>query len=149
MTTTDAKSQQALQIGQALLEAFNDANWPRFREMLAPEVIYEETGTGRRLEGVEAYMTALEGWKRAFPDARCTIRHSMASGDTAVFELVWEGTHSGPLEGPGGAIPASGKRIRVPAALASSVQSEKAISIRHYLDVLALMQQIGAIPAPG
>jgi steroid delta-isomerase-like uncharacterized protein len=148
MTTTGASGQQALQIGQALLEAFNDANWPRFREALAPEVVYEETGTGRRIQGTEAYMTALEGWKRAFPDARCTIRQSIASGDTAVFELVWEGTHSGPLESAAGTIPPSGKRIRVPAAFASTVQGDKATSLRHYLDVLALLQQIGAMPAP-
>jgi steroid delta-isomerase-like uncharacterized protein len=149
MTTTDTRGQQALQIGQALLEAFNDTNWPRIREALAPDVVYEETGTGRRLEGTEAYMAALEGWKRAIPDARCTIRQSIASDDTAVFELVWEGTHSGPLESPGGTIPASGKRIRVLAALASTVRGDKVTSVRHYLDVFALLQQIGAIPAPG
>jgi steroid delta-isomerase-like uncharacterized protein len=149
MTTADTTSQQALQIGQALLEAFNDTDWPRVREGLSPDVVYEETGTGRRLEGIEAYMAALEGWKRAFPDARCTIRHSLASGDTAVFALMWEATHTGPLESPGGAIPASGKRIRVPAALASTIQSNKATSVRHYLDALSLLQQIGAIPAPG
>ena len=149
MTTTDTKSQQALQIGQALLEAFNDADWPRFRERLAPDVVYEETGTGRRLEGAEAYMAALEGWKRAIPDARCTIRQSIASGDTAMFELVWEGIHSGPLESPGGASPASGKQIYVQAAFASTVQGDKVTSVRHYLDVLTLLQQIGAMPAPG
>jgi steroid delta-isomerase-like uncharacterized protein len=149
MTTTDTKSQQALNIGQALLEAFNDADWPHFREMLAPSVVYEETGTGRRLEGADAYMAALAAWKQAIPDARGKIRQSTASGDTAMFELVWEGTHSGPLETPGGPIPASGKHIYVQAALASTVQDGKVTSVRHYLDVLTLLQQIGAMPAPG
>jgi steroid delta-isomerase-like uncharacterized protein len=149
MTTMDTMSLQALQIGQALLEAFNDADWPRFRATLAPGVVYEETGTGRRLEGVEAYMAALAGWKQAIPDARGSIRQSIASGDTAMFELVWEGTHTGPLESPGGVIPASGKQIYVQAALASTIQGDKVVSVRHYLDVMTLLQQIGAIPAPG
>jgi steroid delta-isomerase-like uncharacterized protein len=149
MTTMDTMSQQALQIGQALLTAFNDADWPRFREMLAPTIVYEETGTGRRLEGVEAYMAALAGWKEAIPNARGSIRQSLASGDTAMFELVWEGIHSGPLETPGGPIPASGKQIYVQAALVSTVQNGKVTGVRHYLDVLTLLQQIGAMPAPG
>ena len=46
MTTMDTISLQAMQIGQALLEAFNDADWPRFRELMAPGIVYEETGTG-------------------------------------------------------------------------------------------------------
>ena len=147
MTTADTTD--ALQLGQLLLEAFNEANWPRFREALAPDVTYEETGTGRRLEGTEAYMAALEGWKRAIPDVHCTIRNRIAAGDTAGFELVWEGTHSGPLDSKGGAIPASGKQIRVLAALASTSQGNKVKSVRHYLDVLTLLHQIGAIPSPG
>jgi len=146
MTTADGTSQQALRVSQSLLEAFNDADWTRYRELLAPDIVYEETGTGRRIEGTEAYLVVLEVWKRGIPDARGTIRHSLASGDTAVFELLWEGTHSGPLESPGGVIPASGKRIRVPAALVSTIQGGKAKSIRHYVDVLSLLQQIGAVP---
>ncbi len=148
MTTADTTAQQVLQIGQASLEAFNDADWPRYREMMAPDVVYEEHATGRRIEGLDAYMAAAQGWKQAIPDGRSTIRHSTASGDTAVFEVVWEGTHSGPLESPGGTIPASGKRIRIPAALAVAVQGDKVRSIRHYFDLFSLLQQIGAIPAP-
>ncbi len=149
MTTSDATAQQALQTGQNLLEAFNNSDWPRYRELLAPDVVYHETGTGRRIEGVEAYMGVLETWKRGFPDGRGIIHHSVASGDTAMFELVWEATHSGPLESPGGVLPASGKRIQVSAALATTIQGGKARSIRHYIDLLSLLRQIGAMPAPG
>ena len=44
---------------------------------------------------------------------------------------------------------ASGKQIFVQAALASTVQGDRVVSVRHYLDVFTLLQQIGAIPAPG
>jgi steroid delta-isomerase-like uncharacterized protein len=148
-TTAGTTGQQALQLGQALIESFNQGDLARFRGMLAPDVVYEETGTGRRLEGADAYIAALESWKRAIPDATGTIRKSVADGDTAMFEVVWEGTHSGPLESPAGAIPASGKRVRVPAVVASTVRGDKVTSVRHYLDVLSLLQQIGAMPAGG
>jgi len=148
MTTTGTSGRSALDIGRDLLGAFDTADWPGFRALLASGVVYEETGTGRRLEGIEAYMAALDAWKRAIPDAHSSIRASFASGDTAVFELIWRGRHSGPLETPSGPIPASGKTVEVAAALATTVEGGKVTSIRHYLDVLRLLQQIGAIPAP-
>jgi SnoaL-like domain len=97
MTAADAAGQQQVaQLGRALLEAFNAADWTRFRSLLAPDVVYEETGTGRRLEGADAYITALEGWKRAIPDARGTLRHSTAGGDTVALEVVWKAPTAAP-----------------------------------------------------
>ena len=46
-----AGTSAALQLGMDALEAFNAAGWSRYRGLLAPEIVYEETGTGRRLEG--------------------------------------------------------------------------------------------------
>ena len=45
-----------------------------------------------------------------------TIECSIASGSTVVQELTWQGTHTGPLLGPGGTLPATGKRIQVQAS---------------------------------
>jgi steroid delta-isomerase-like uncharacterized protein len=129
-----------------LLAAFNAADWPRFRATLADDVVYEEAGTGRRVEGVEAYLQLCQGWKAAFPDATGAARSVLAEGETVAQELEWTGTHTGPLAGPAGPLPASGKRIRVPATLWATVREGKARSIRHHLDVLALLQQIGAPP---
>ena len=39
-----------------------------------------------------------------------------ASGNTAVLEVTWKGTHTGPLTTAEGTIPASGKRQETPAA---------------------------------
>ena len=67
-----------------------------------------------------------------------------ASGDTAVLELVWKGVHTGPLQTPTGAIPASNKRIEVPACQVVQVEGGKIKSVSHYFDMLTLLTQIGA-----
>ena len=144
-----AEGSQALRLVNELVDAFNAGDWSRFREGLADDVTYEETGTGRRLQGADAYLELCQGWKAGFPDARGTVRHAIASGDTALLEVLWEGTHTGPLVGPGGTIPASGKRIRTPAAFVATVEATKVRAARHYLDLMALLQQIGAMPTPG
>src|SRR4029450_9293857 len=97
------------------VEAFNAADWSRFRELLAADIVYEETGTQRRVSGRDAYVELCQGWKQAFPDARGTIHRSVASGDTVVQEVTWTGTHEGDLETPAGAVPPSGAKIDVQA----------------------------------
>ena len=129
-----------------LIDAFNEADWERFRGILSPDTVYSETGTGRRVEGAEAYVTLCQGWKVALPDVRGTIRGAIASEDQVAQEILWEGTHTGPMETPEGTLPPSGAQISVEASLWIRFDGDKAREVHHYLDVLSLLQQIGAIP---
>jgi hypothetical protein len=52
------------------------------------------------------------------------------------------------VETPGGIVPASGKRISVEATAWFRFRGETICEIHHHLDVLMLLMQIGAIPAP-
>ena len=131
-----------------LIDAFNQSDWARFKALLAPDIRYEETGTQRRLEGADAYVQLCQGWKNAFPDATGTIRNTAASNNTVAQELTWEATHTGPLESPTGTIPPSGKRALTQATVWLIFQGDKAQEIHHHLDVLSLLQQIGALPTP-
>ncbi|MEZ4735843.1 MAG: ester cyclase [Caldilineaceae bacterium] len=114
--------------------------------MVAPNLVYTETGTQRRVESLEDYLHLLQGWKQALPDARGTILKAVSQGNTAVQEVIWEGTQTGPLPTPAGTLPPSGKAIRVPAAIWYTVEGELVQEVHHYLDVLALLQQLGALP---
>ncbi len=134
------------QAAAELIDAFNEADWERFRGVLAPDAVYAETGTGRRVEGADAYVELCQGWKDAFPDVRGTIRAAVAGDDTVAQELLWEGTHTGAMPTPGGTLEPSGAQIRVEASLWARFDGGKAREVHHYLDVLTLLQQIGAIP---
>jgi ketosteroid isomerase-like protein len=59
-------------MSEELLDAFNRSDWDRMRAMIAPDLVYIETGTGRRVEGADAYIELAQGWKRAFPDTTGT-----------------------------------------------------------------------------
>ena len=138
----------AAQVAGELVAAFNAADWPRFRATLADDLVYEEAGTGRRVQGGDAYLQLSRGWKEAFPDAAGEVRTVIVDGETVAQELEWTGTHTGPMAGPAGPIPASGKRVRVAGTLWYTFREGKVRSLRHHLDVLTLLQQIGALPAP-
>ena len=138
----------ATAVADRLLQAFNEADWGTFRAGLADDAVYVEAGTGRRIEGADAYVALCQGWKEALPDVRGTVQRVLADGYTVAQEVTWQGTHAGPLETPGGTVPASGASVSVPATLWISVSGDEVAEVHHHLDVLSLLTRIGALP-PG
>jgi steroid delta-isomerase-like uncharacterized protein len=116
------------------------------RGLLTSDAHYHEFGTERAIEGPEQIIQLFEGWKTAFPDAAGTVTSSVASGDTAVLEVTWKGTHTGPLTTAAGTIPASGKSQETPAAVFYVFEGAKIKASRHYFDAMTLLKQIGAEP---
>jgi predicted ester cyclase len=74
------------------------------------------------------------------------VTSSLASGGTAVLEVTWKGTQTGPLTTAAGTIPASGKRQETPAAVFYVFEGAKIKASRHYFDAMTLLKQIGAEP---
>jgi steroid delta-isomerase-like uncharacterized protein len=128
-----------------LIDAFNEADWSRLRPLVASDLVYTETGTGRRVDGADAYFVLLDGWKGAFPDVTGTIRGAIAGDGVAAQEIHWEGTHTGPLETPSGTVEATGNAISVDASFWCSGEDGTIREIHHYLDVLTLLGQVGAL----
>ena len=124
--------------------AYNAKDWDRARAALAPEVVYEEVGTHRKIKGVDDVLTAWKGWATAIPDSRASFQSEMVSGNTAVLEITWTGIHSGPLQTPNGEIPATGKKIELRAIQVVDVADDRVKSVRQYFDMGTLLQQIGA-----
>ena len=135
-----------VKIAREQVEAFNSGDWERVRAGLASDVHLDELGTERKVDGAEKIVELFKGWKQAFPDAAGTVTSAFASGDTAVLEVTWKGTHTGPLTTAEGTIPASGKRQETPAAIFYTFDGDKIKESRHYFDSLTLLKQIGAQP---
>ena len=136
-----------IEVAKNAIEKFNAGDWTGLQSTLTPDTVEDEFATQRRLEGPEAVVAAAEGWKRAFPDAHGTVRNAIASGNTAILEITWEGTQTGDLAGPQGTIPASGRQVSLPAVWVAEVEGDKAKAVRHYFDLMTLLAQIGAVPA--
>ena len=81
----------------------------------------------------------------AIPDLRVKIEELVVDGDKVAVRRSYEGTHRGATLG----IPATGKQLRVGGI--SIFRLDKGRIAEHWeqLDRLALMQQLGVVPAPG
>ena len=137
----------AVDVARQSVEAFNADDWNQFRALHADDVVEEELATQRRIEGIDALLESNQGWKRAFPDARGEVTNAVESGDTAVLEITWSGTQSGPLEMPDGELQASNKRVEVRACQLFRVEGDRIVESRHYFDMTTLLQQVGAMEA--
>jgi steroid delta-isomerase-like uncharacterized protein len=137
----------ALETAKATIEAFNAQDWDKLRALYAPDMVYDEKATNRRIQGPEQIIEGLQVWVTAFPEVKGTIVRELEVGDVAVLELVWKGTHTGPLQTPSGTIPASNRAVELPACEVFRVEGEKLKSATNYFDLLTLLTQIGAAGA--
>ena len=142
-----ADVQGAEKLGRALVDAHSVGDWAAVKGALSPDSVYEEYGTQRRIEGSDAIVAALQGWRRAFPDVKGTVNRVTSGENTAALEITWRGTHMGPLETPNGSVPASGKPLDLQTFWVVDIQDDSVRSSRHYFDTLTILQQIGAAPA--
>ena len=138
--------QDLIKLARENIEAYNTGDWQRLKAALAADVVYEELGSQRRMRGADQLVEAYKGWKRALPDGKGTIRNAFASGNSVAIEVTWTGTQSGPLEGPGGTIPPSGKSMSLPGARLITFEGNKIKELHQYFGLMTLLQQIGAAP---
>jgi steroid delta-isomerase-like uncharacterized protein len=141
--------QDLIAIARQEVDAFNAGDWERFADTAAPDAVYDEVATGRRFEGREDIVEVNRSWKAAFPDATGTITSISASGDKVTVEVTWEGTQSGPMEGPQGELPPSNKRATVRAVQILEFSDGRIRENRHYFDMLGMLLQLGAFEQVG
>ena len=138
--------QDLVKVTRGLVDAFNRSDWEGCKAALTADALYDEVGTSRRLQGVADIIQALQGWKGAMPDVKGTVTNAVAVGNTAVLEVTWHGTQTGPLPGPTGTLPATGKQQTTRAGWLLNFDGGRIKESRHYFDMLSFMQQIGAMP---
>ena len=146
VVTETLTEEQMIRIAREQIDAFNTSDWERMQAGLSGDACHHELATQRKVEGAEKIVELNQGWKTAFPDAAGTVTSAIASGNMAVLEVTWKGTHTGPLGTAEGTIPASGKHQETPAVCVFVFEGGKINESRMYFDALTLLKQIGAQP---
>ncbi len=113
-------------------------------ELCAPDFVNHSAppGVPPTREGL-VQLTAV--FRPAFPDGRMAIEDMLAERDKVVTRKTFRGTHQGDLMG----LPPTGRRVEI--GLIDIVRLEDGRVVEHWnaVDNLGLLQQLGAIPAPG
>jgi steroid delta-isomerase-like uncharacterized protein len=137
-------AQENARIARAHFEAFNNRDFDREVDTLAPDTEWTNVATGETRRGIEGYRQFMQGWATAFPDGRTEVTRVCAGENTVVLEFAGRGTHNGPLATPAGEIPPSGRRLEVPFCEVFEFRGGRLAAVRLYFDSATLLRQIGA-----
>ena len=100
---------------------------------------------GQERRGVDAMREMLEGYLGPFPGLKMQVHELLVDGDKTINRFTITGKHTGPL----GPIPASGNEIKLGGINIVRHEGGKMTEEWENFDELAMMQQVGAIPAIG
>jgi steroid delta-isomerase-like uncharacterized protein len=95
--------------------------------------------------GREGFKQVLPAYLTAFPDLTITPEDMIAEGDKVVLRLTSRGTHQGEMMG----IPPTGRPITVSEIHIYRIADGQVVERWGVFDALGMLQQIGAVPAPG
>ena len=136
-------------IARAVYEAFNDQDLDRAGALAAEDIELVDVPTGRTLRGPEGFKDGMRAWIRACSDASVEVVEMIpGEGGSVTTEFVGRGTHDGPLAGPGGEIPPTGRFLELRYCEVFRMRDGKIASAHLYYDAATLLGQLGLIPAP-
>jgi steroid delta-isomerase-like uncharacterized protein len=124
-------------------EGWNKGNTAVFDQLLAAN--YAGHDTSGPIQGPAGFKQFYATYRTAFPDTHLTIEDQIAEGDKVVTRWTGTGTNQGSLMG----IPPSGKRVTIMGMTITRFAGGKATEAWFNYDLLGMLQQIGAVPAPG
>jgi len=123
-------------------EFWNEGNLSTADELMAPDAqIHLPTGDMVKPHEAKGFAAT---WRESFPDWHSTFEELVAEGDRVAERWTGRGTHRGELMG----IPPTGKRVEAPGSVFYRIVDGKIVELWGQLDMMSVMQQLGAIAAP-
>lgn len=140
MTMTTETNKKAM---IRFLEFINTASEALAQELVSPDADFHVPGHPEPVKGPQGYLEIIAMMRSGFPDIQWTLEEMIAENDKIAARFIMRGTHQGTFFG----VPPSGKPIKVQAMNFYRLTDGKIVEERGQPDLLALLQQIGAVPA--
>ncbi len=142
------ETQDNAAIVRGVYNAFNDHDLDRAGAMVSEDFeLVDFAAEGQVFRGPEGFRQWLQIFLTAAPDAKVEVTNVVAAAEGWVFtEHTGRGTHTGPLVGPSGTIPPTGRRVELPIGELVRVENGKITLIHAYYDGATLMRQLGVFP---
>ena len=134
---------------KAIVARLADAIWNQgdltaVEELYSHDIIDHSPAHGQA-PGLEGEKQVVTQFRTAFPDLQTTNDDLIAEGDTVVLRWSGRSTHQGEFAG----IPPTGKPMTVTGIEIYRFSNGKVVERWGEFDMLGILQQLGAIPAPG
>jgi steroid delta-isomerase-like uncharacterized protein len=142
MTSTEHNKSIALRFAQ---EGWGtnpgwEATW---NELMSPDVIQHFNSAPDPIIGLKANKAFNASLFQGFPDIQHQIEDTIAEGDKVVYRTTIKGTHTGEFMG----IPPTGKSALINDFTLLRIANGKIVEWWYDCNLMALMQQLGLMPA--
>ena len=133
-----------------VIRRWNNEGWSGGKYDLAYEIISPNMtvhGAGGQAVGMgpDGLIDLIKTWRTAFPDGSMAIDDLIVEGDTVAIRNTWHGTHDAEFYG----VPPSGKQVAVTSVGIDRVVDGLVTEGWGELDMVGMMQQMGALPLVG
>ena len=109
-------------------------------EFISPDIVMYFAGQQQR--GRDAYLAIVAANRDAFPDLLWTVEEMVADGDAVAVRYTMKGTHRGSFAG----VPPTDRAVVAQSVAFYRLADGKIIEERAQLDMLGVLQQLGAVP---
>jgi steroid delta-isomerase-like uncharacterized protein len=135
--------------GAGLIQEFYDemmtnGNLDKIDDLVTDDVVDHEEGMPGQPEGKDGVRFFVNTMREAFSDIKATVGQSLEDGNLAAAQVTITGKHTGEFMG----VPATDKSFEIECIDLIRIEDGKCAEHWGVTDMMALMQQIGAVPAP-
>ncbi len=131
-------------IQRRVYELFSSGNQEALEEVIAPDAVDRNAQPGLA-PGLEGVRQTLGMFRAAFPDLRISAEDMLAEGDRVAARITATGTHRGEFQG----LPPTGKQVTISGIEIVRIANGRVVERWGQFDNLGMLQQMGALPAPG
>jgi predicted ester cyclase len=126
-------------------EGWSGGKYELAHEIISPNMIVHGAGGQTVGMGPDGLIDLIRTWRTAFPDGHMEIDDLIVDGDTVAIRNTWYGTQEADFYG----VPPSGKRVAVTSVGIDRVKDGLVTEGWGELDMVGMMQQMGALPTVG
>jgi predicted ester cyclase len=142
--TMPAAADNAAQILQRNITALNNRDFEAYLSNQHPDVTISLPG-GVQVRGRDQVRASTQLMFTAFPDGKLQFGEQVLTDDAAATEVVFTGTHTGPLATPAGEVSPTGRAVRTTTVSMLRFRDGMIITERVIGDELDLVRQLGLI----
>lgn len=151
MTTQDTADTSSVEARNKALfhrwfgQVWNDGHYEVAHEVISPKMRVHGAGGQPVEQGPDGLVGLISTWRTAFPDGHMYSSALVAEGDLVAALLTWRGTHAAEFYGA----PPSGKTVVCTSIGIDRIEGGIIVDGWGELDMVGMMQQMGALPAVG
>ena len=124
--------------------SINTGDWEAYGSFFAEDLLMVTSALPGPTTGRDARLKFVEGIMDSFPDGVVEVQRSFGKGDWACLEVLFTGTHTGPMPAADGTeIPPTNKSVKWPYCMVMKFEDGLVSELYEYYDQLDLLTQLG------